>query len=356
MQLTIVSSISIPFEYSNDDSRIFSGLQSFLSINMDTNEVNDPNIQIQLGSAEEKIEVYVSTTDNKLYLANFKYKESQTYRTDEELTLLDPIKPGLKGIFAEDNLVINSNIIPQFPFVQILDLDINFYYKGMLGLGYNFPKEGNNNEDTKYSFLYQLKKAKLIDKYIISVSQESQNRVLYIGEYPNNFPLKLTQFNYKTCPLLEKGINGNPNRHWQCNLISIFYDYTVYKVNKPISFSLGGNTMNTSKEFFEVIVNKYFKSEIERNNCFIDNKGNNLNCNNYENIDLQELSFVFGKWSIKMTKDQLFSKDKNTFLFKIRHQESNFPSEWTFPLNVFANSRYQPVFDGEKNVFGMILN
>lgn len=357
LNLSIVFNISIPFSYSNHNQEESSSFQSFISVNMERDEDNIPNIQISLGSSGEKIGLYISTTDNKLYLANFNYRESRSYITDEVLTPLDPIKPGLKGIFAADDLVINSITVNQFAFVHILDLDINYYYKGRLGLGYNFPKLSNNNEDVHYSFLYQLKKRGIIDQYIVSISYQQPDRHLYLGEYPPNFPQRITQFNYKTCPLIEKGSYGGPNRLWQCNMNTIFFDdYSLYKANKPIAFSLGGNTMNVAKDFFELLLNKYFKIALERKECLIDNTGYSIQCTNIDNVNIRELSFIFGKWSLKMTKEQLFPRKNNNYDFIIRHHEANFPAEWTLPLHVFSNTRYQPVFDGERNEFGMILN
>lgn len=357
--LSLISLIVIPINDKIKDIDYYPhfSLHSNLEIAVKWNIYSELYIIMSFGSNKKEIELFLSTIDNYVYITEYSSANSSSFEADNIFLQLDFIREGLLGRSSRDDITINSITISKLKFVNLMDSNVIYYYRGALGLGYYFPKSNITDSSMNYSILFQLKSRNIINNYIISLSNAESQKHLILGEYPSNLPQNPNQFIYKTCPLVKQNSNNKPNHLWQCTLNAIYINNNLFTINEPITFSLGGTVMNVPKQFFDFLIETFFKEAIEKKICYIrDDRYHGVRCKEIKELKIKEMNLVIGKWTIKIDTNRLFQRVHllDSYLFRPVLGVNHCTNEWVFGLTFLRN--YQPVFDGEKGEFGLLLN
>lgn len=237
-------------------------------------------------------------------------------------------------------------------------------YVGQLGLGYLYENTRSNPLKEQMSFIDVLYQTKQIDQRIFFIKMKNANQgILGVGDYPNEIAERPNQ--YKTCELLKYSStinldndNNNLNSFFECSLNGVYFEseqFYFYQSNERIRFHVASNVIFTPHKFFDYLKETMFKKYYNDNIC------NVKHISKYELIkcrtaDLDEkfieskISFIIGKWNFKLSIKKLFYGHRNVKTFSICKDST--VDSWLigFPLII----EYIPVFDKEKNQFGLI--
>ena len=325
--------------------------------NLDINEYGVPSIQLSLGTPPRKYKFFISTIISRLYIAEsedgYIPSLSSTFENDEGgLIELPDLGRDVKGKKVRDTLSFNNNYqMTKFPFVLLKKGDVNYYYKGSLGLEY----QSVTDEDDDFSFINNLYRKNIINFFIFYIQHDKRDNTkkLIFGTAPiNSFITR----KFKTCKLRKRDKIGNLNISWQCFLNSVYFDdNSLYTVEQPISFSIGGNIMCVNKEIYDVVKKKYFSQAISSGTCWEKEESNRhfIKCQNEFSLNEDAyIALVFGKWNIKLNINSLFLSTSNKQLQIMNCENTNHP--WSLGYNILGISTL--VFDKENGMLWLSNN
>lgn len=92
-----------------------------------------------------------------------------------------------------------------------------------------------------------------------------------------------------------------------------FSDNKLFPVNQIVNVSMGENAVMVSQTFFNELIENYFKEDINSKKCYLSKFGmlTGVCCEkDYDENKIGVISFVFGKWTLKLESNSLFRYDK----------------------------------------------
>lgn len=327
--------------------------------NLQTNDFWVPSIELSLGTPPRKYRFFLSTLTPRIYIAESEegYNPSLSSTFEEEeggIMTLPKIGRDVIGKKVRDTLSFNNNYqITNFPFVLLKAGDVRYYYKGSLGLEY----QSATDEDDEFSFINHLYRNNIINFFIfyIQYDKTDNSKKLVFGKAPiNSFITR----KFKTCKLRKRDKVGNLNISWQCFLNSVYFDdNSLYTIDQPIAFSIGGNIMCVNSQIYDAITQKYFIKAMNSGICWENKQSEKSYIKCAEEFTLDGIAFialVFGKWNIKLKINTLFLVlNDSTKQFQIMNCE-NSQNQWTIGYNILGISTL--VFDKENNMLWLSNN
>lgn len=337
-------------KYQHEESKLSVSLEHLLLIDV---FIGNPPQKKRIKLATHPLELWVLSDD---YAGGYSSSRSSSAMN---LDFCQVIKTngGIKGEVFTDDVILLGESLFNFPFLNVIHGNVDqTQYVGGIGFGYKY--EGilflnNNLSHSDYSVLDSLKKDNKIDKRILNVDFNKQT--FSLGSLESSFNSKYL----KQCNLIQLTIDNKPNPKWDCLLDSAYFeshhnehnknnDMYYFKINKPVTFSLGSNVILVSGDFFDYITNNYLKIEYSDDLCQTSPLGKYyiINCvGQIVHNNIPPLSFVFGKWTIKIPfKDLLLDN-------KVMIAKSDKKNKWIFGFPFLRN--YLNVFNKESNTFGL---
>lgn len=350
------NTISLPIHYAEGKRLPFLSFVQIFPLKM--NDYKMPAVTMSLGTPPQTFEFLLTTYSSKVYISKKDGFDCSQSLTCEDLNKKIPLRfisDQTYGALTTDNIKIGSVTIKGFKFVYIIDEEIEYIYKGMLGLDYLSKNVDRDITSlVSYSFFSQLYTRGYIEKQMFFIGKfEGVQRIVF-GDYPSN---KLTYQKYRSCNLIKKDPKGEFNALWKCTLNSIYFeDNTIFSVNEPIAFGISGNCMSVTLPFFTYIKTKFFMAALEYGDCreSIEDTSHSICCRESFNADyIGEISLVFGKWNIKIKGEQLWIRIPNSeekCFRMVYYYEKKFT--WSINYTILENN-YIMVFDRENDKLGL---
>lgn len=277
------------------------------------------------------------------------------------------------GLVVVDSIYISEFHIEKFPFVYISKPSDNKNYIGELGLGYLYQTTKSNVYKNKMSVIEALYENGYIDKRIFFIKLTS----LHQGEFGvGNYPTEYTKDNsniIRACKLMKYSFYSDDysvlkepieNEQFECRLNAVYFEHndndnfmfysTRTQEAKRVLVNLSANVIFAALDFFDYMINNLFKMYIEKQICVVKkfSEFGYVTCQ-YEKLDEEflnkEITFMFGKWSMKMRIKNLFYEKE---LFMICKREG--VDRWEFGYPLFLH--YIVVFDKEEGELVLIKN
>ena len=216
-----------------------------------------------------------------------------------------------------------------------------------------------------------------IDKRIFFIKLTSSNKGEFgVGNYPPEYRQDNSRI-IRACKLMKysfysdgTGVLTDPveNEQFECRLNGVYFENTENDNNfmfystktqeaKRVLVNLSANVIFAALDFFDYMINNLFKTYIENKQCVVKKVSNFgfVSCQ-YEKLDEEllnkDISFVFGKWSMKMTIKNLFYGKSQNKIFMICKREGI--DRWEFGYPLFMH--YIVVFDKEEGELVLIKN
>ena len=263
IKLIFSSNINIPFKnrrrissISNNENseKIFEYLLT-IDITIDLKVGINPQIVPMSLSLQNK---YIYISSNPLNIGVYDKDKSNSFNTNNEepLSDLSYFKKGLycndSFIFDEDNKIKGDN----FSFILATELvNKDEYRNGLIGLQIVTYRQDE-------TFINQLKKKKLIDKYyfFLCFKKEDEGNFI-IGQYPHEYdPKKYSIIDLRQVNTREISYN------WELNLFKIKYGETEFQSKSfYLDFSFGMISVGTNikHEYYD----DFFKKRIDNGLC-----------------------------------------------------------------------------------------
>ena len=258
----------------------------------------------------------------------FDYTKSTTLQRNNKYFKRKLYGRKISGFEARDILTINGKEYSKINFL-ILDSSDSFRnIDGFIGLGYT-----PNTEERKFSIIQQLFENGVIPHKVFSQKYFTEQKgQLSIGEIPKYIVKDYTH--YGRCSALDKIRDGKKfkNNNWECKIDSIYFgndeqnviSMSPYKEQR-MSFLSYRKRSFVPFGVFEQIGNTILKNEINNGKCKVKY---HLRYCFYEcdkDIDIKNITFVFGDWEFTIESKNLFKETKegnNTKEFILYHKEN----------------------------------
>ena len=290
-------------------------------------------VPIIIGSKGEQFEVQIDTTTsltwipsiNTTYSVNkFNPKNSATCSITNLTFEIDDEDGNVKGLSLYDSISVGSYSLDKFGFVLADSFQQNFkdFNQGKLGLGFH------HEHGVDFNFIGSLKKNKLIEKEIFSISPNDKE--LIIGDIPEKYKGE----KYTKCNLTETNDLDNVYRAgWVCEMTHIYFG--VDTENKTLEMALPVDARVIFDSAYKYIsmpkrhldkFNKNFMEEFYHDSCIQikENEEIYFICDADEKIEKGAMAFVIGGYGYVIPWYKLFKKildDK--FEMLIRFQKEN---------------------------------
>ena len=352
-----------------------------LTFPISLDKFKNPKITLSVGTPPQTFKFLLTTYSSKIYLLksldpldnkSFKSELSSTYIQENITIPLNFLGEGTEGDFAYETIHFNLLQLKRFHFVEIINhKDYDFRVRGILGLDYLAKASDRDNKSPfTFSFLTQLfeqgfltDQMFIIGKFLTDYKDDYGNNVntfIRFGHLPDNF--SKNEKNYRKVVSLIKFDDKNQyTALWKTNLHSIVFDNgEAALINEEIVFGISMGYLTVSLEFFSKYIEEmYFGSHINSKMCKVLQEEYNsyiLCYNEFDESQIPELRIVFGKWSIKIKRKNLWIYDvlEDQKLFRIiYHKEKKYT--WSFNYSLIEDE-YSMVFDRAKGQVAFVLN
>lgn len=182
---------------------------------------------------------------------------------------------------------------------------------------------------------------------------------LGIGEYPREMQLIQSNMIHRKCTMILKS-----HSHYACHLHSVHFKNTIkneyihYSINTDVTFCTTKNAIYTDDDFANVVYKNYLLEQIKEGTCeevHSDSGYKFVRCDNNYNYKhdtrLTDITFVVGKFSFRLRRDELFALGSdNKFYFLIVNNPDN--SGWFFGYPLF--NKYITVFDIDSKLISFV--
>lgn len=178
---------------------------------------------------------------------------------------------------------------------------------------------------------------------------------LVIGEYPPNQHKAIN----RTCNMVHM-----LNSHYACHLNSAYFknaiknEYIHYTINTNITFCTSKNAIYTNDEFANLLYKNYLIEQIKEGTCeeiHSDSKLKFVRCKyNYDykhDTRLTDITFILGKFSFKLRRDELFALGSDNKLYFLIVNNPGY-SGWFFGYPFF--NKFITVFDIERELISFV--
>ena len=355
------SSLSLPIHYVTNPQQNIPFLSFVQIFPLKINQYRMPAITMSIGTPPQSFEFLITTYSSKMYIPKHNGFDCEASSTCEDSGKEIPLRfigEKTKGRLVKDIVTVEQVTVNKFNFVNIIDDDITYIYKGMIGFDYLCLNEDRDIQNpVRYSFLSEIYGRGYIEKQMFSVGKIEGAPKIILGGVPEN---DLSFRKFKKCKLIQRKSDGSYSNLWKCTLNSIYFDdYTMYPVNEPIAFGISSNFMSVTLDFFNFLKDKYFKKPIEEGVCRvnIDENSRALFClNDFDTSYIGTISLVIGKINIKLSGEQLWisnSRLREKYLSLMYYEEKKFT--WSINYNIIQN-QYTMVFNRQDDVFGLLVN
>ena len=251
--------------------------------------------------------------DNKTN--SFDFSKSTTLQRNNKYFQKRLFGRRITGFEAKDVLTINGKDYSKINFLILESSESFRIMDGLIGLGYT-----PNSDERKFSIILQLFENGVIPHKVFSQKYFTEQKgQLTIGEIPKYIVKDYTH--YGRCSALDKIVDGKKykNNNWECKIDLIYFGNDEKNI-----ISIPGNNDNEQRmsflsyrkrsfvplDIFEQIGKTYLKKEIKDNKCIVKHE---LRYSFYEcdeNINIQNITFVFGDWEFMVDSKDLFVKKK----------------------------------------------
>ena len=313
---------------------------------MKENMYNEFYSKFNIGIPPQRLTFYYELNFNESSISEEFYAKdrSSTYKLIDE--------NNTKGYISQESFEVDQDIVLQ---------NFTFLLNGKSGNIKNENNLGINiNKKSNLSFLNQLKQNNLIEKRIfsflfgdsiISEARSFDGKVLF-GILPHDIYPSFDEKDLKWTPNKE-------NKNWNLKFDIIKYENKEIKDN-IVNLDLGLNLIIGPESFRKILLEEFFKKNLESKNCkenyFFNIKDEQFyifySCNvETEFIEIPKLRFYHKDFNetFELSFENLFNKYKNRFIFNIIFKKKP-QNEWTFGKLFLTN--YPLVFDLEQERIG----
>lgn len=284
----------------------------------------------------------------------FRYSESNSFKqiSESPMNFNHKIR---QGYISSETITLNNKQIRDMHFIQVsqfVDLPI---VSGLIGLDIN----GNGNEEVeKTNFIYQLKKKDEMTTYAYSIKYTNKDEGEFIfGELPHLIDNTLKDKTLKWEKTLVMGDILNWGYSFDTASSGIVH-LQAKTVNAIIGIEYGiifapFIYYKAVRQFFDpLLISKKCEEKLVLNFYFSYICDDDINISKYD-----DLIFTKGPYSFVLTKDDLFIKVNNKYVFLVVFAGQTFSLyffDWIFGAPFFK--KYQMVFDQDKKMIGVYVD
>lgn len=304
------------------------------SVPLKNNALDQMIADIEIGTPPQKFNILIDSGSSELWVTDsqcqvcggtknrYKTSKSSTYSTTDKPIDLNYGTGHAYGFQALDKVAFKGMTPVYFNLVRAYDVEFKGS-DGILGISYI-----NNEYGDDFSFIHQLKKAKVIEKHIFSQKYTSSGKgQLIIGDYADEILEKYEEtksFDFLgSCKLLDNIIIGYDKiqcPYWACNMKGFFFGYNekaLINYDDAVIFDTGSNYNYVTSKFWDAFIQKGFGELIQKQICReqVQSGTTMLLClKNNEILNLKAINFVFGNWSFYQKMSDIFFKDSESGL------------------------------------------
>ena len=337
-------------------------LSKYIELPLIITEYDTVETILYIGTPPSKYKFHLSSISPDIYITNnvnlYDSMTSSSYTCLIDDYSVPFLENKAKACLSKDTLYLSEGA--KFPikdanFILIYNGDYGKLSKGKIGMEYLSMNETQSQSNSFIDLLYNYN---YIDRKQFSLYPfKAIDAVLCRMQIGFDKDDKdMTGFKYKKCSLIQQDQNGNPNSLWQCTLNAVYTnDDIFYTVNRPVTFSIGGNVLCVDINFFNMIYTKYFAAEEETNCRLIKDapKGSKKVLCHYSFVKKFDkvISFMIGKWNVKLSGEDLwFSDIPGEMTFRLMYYPDK-DSVWMINYSSFKDS-YRIFFDKVNNEVG----
>ena len=333
---------------------------------------NDIYISFTLGDPPQQINSFLKLEEFPFFISgkdikNNQYDEtkSSSYKSEKyPHAFLEGLERIKWGLVSNDTLILNikdnnNKKMNEFNFILVTESRTD----SSSNIGLMIPNEYSSIPDI--SFIYQLKKQKIIEDYSFLINYTDPERgegEFIIGNPPHKFNKKYSEKFYKTSYAINK-----PNfMMYGLNFDSIISGKDNIGGTMQCKFLSDFGMIVGSIKYYDYIYKNFFEKKILEKICFKGNITANIEwregeksyvffyCNkNKKNIleNIESIKFIHKEmnYSFEFNYNELFFEKKDFLIFKIIFNlKSNF--YWIFGKPWFT--KYQMIFDQDKKTIG----
>ena len=233
----------------------------------------------------------------------------------------------ITGFEARDVLSINGKDYSKINFLILESSESFRMMDGFIGLGYT-----PNTDERKFSIILQLFENGVIPHKVFSQKYFTDKKgQLSIGEIPKYIVKDYTH--YGRCSALDKIVDGKKfkNNNWECKIDSIYFgndeqnviSMSPYKEQR-MSFLSYRKRSFVPLEIFDQIGLSYLNNEIKEGKCTVKHEQRYSFYECEKDVNIQNLTFVFGDWEFTVKSQDLFinKKEGNNKEFILYHKDN----------------------------------
>ena len=267
---------------------------------------------LEVGTPPQKVRVKISTSYCGLWLL-----DKTIFNKGYDPSISSSIKKStyrskiafVNGTMGTETLKFGSLIAEKQYFLLVDNVredklkDLN--YEGLIGLGYKCATEASGNIDFIFSFIHSThnRGKNLRNLYSFEINDNGGNASITLGNIDKRVDIN-SKF-YKVAKIDRIFFDG----HWQIGLYGIFFNNNEYfKTSDKLMVGIGKSFLSVTKRFFDFMIMKFFRNDIDKNVCFIKiEESHQIYCDeNYDISKLGDINFIVGKWYISIKKEKLF--------------------------------------------------
>lgn len=311
-------------------------------------------VQAKIGEPEQILKLKLSTAFCGLYVFNkdffetgYSFHDSSTFHST---SYTDSIS-NVSGHVVQDTFQFSTYNLLAYKFLFINKGPVEKKtYDGALGFGYNCDKTDSLiSSDVLIDLLKE-------SATYIKVFWYRLNRDLTGLFSPGAYPKQVLDDpkHYKTINLLD----NQKSSQWVFNVYLIYFDDgETFFAKAPFSFGIDGNFFSVCQNFFEWLMDKYFKEETSNGICQI-SSGEivELYCNSdydYRTKLPAIISIVVGKWSLKIKTEELFKIANKNSITKLWFGILYYPKKDQYYISQSLLGPSITVYDREKKQIGV---
>lgn len=276
----------------------------------------------------------IITYQSASYRSEFSKTSKIRFETNEFKSVLDSMK-------FDNDLELEDQIITQVHQTKNKE--------GLFGIN------KGDKEDGDQLFIQNLFKA-VGGKNIFYINLSTNT--FSVGDYPEKY-YKLYSNNTKLFKYCELELEA---KNYKCKFDSIYFkyyngEYFRYSEGGTFSFDVRPNAIYAPKKFMDQIERTYFKELIAKKMCTVEMTNfKYIYCEKefdyMEDPTVHNITIVFGKYSIKLTKKELFLEFEDKVFFLIVYNSED--PGWTLGFPFFK--KFTTIFDLKDNIVGFINN
>lgn len=276
-------------------------------------------IAIYAGNPLRKFDLFLDFRANYSWVSNLLYQSQSKIINSYSSLIIDEKEYNATeiqdSVFLEEINETNYNTIKEFHFYLINNTTLysTQYSHGKLAIGYKFI-------DSKYSLIHQYYNKGFIDHLSFSISKEKDKFTL--GGISSEQTIGRT---YSYCNVIAN------KKEWNCLIGNVTFMHNnkleVFNNKVENNYAIFTNEIQhhfAPKGFLNMVINSFFKNEIERQSCFLRtyNHYNYLYCATSREIKEGNITFDIGDYSHTIPLKYFWFCPEYSCFFKFRDNEN----------------------------------